>query len=103
MLDGWMEYPDQFRKGARCFFKRFDTEVCQHNDDQPGNQVCLSMWNLSDGTRYTIDLYGVLIDGTSIKIENYGFSPQCIRAALDAIPRLLRTWECAATHLTPHP
>lgn len=44
LADGWREYPNQFRRYARCFYKRFDTPTrCHGNDDKPGVQIQIAV------------------------------------------------------------
>ena len=104
LSDGWREYPDQFRKYARCFFKRFDTPTrCICNDDKVGMQICVAVSEHEGRSSYEIDLHGELPDGTWIKLHNHGM-PEDIEAGLATIPRLLATWEfiCANNQiLTP--
>lgn len=97
VADGWQEYPDQFRKYARCFFKQFNTPTrCFCNDDRAGIQVCVAVVECEQGVSYEIDLHGQLLDGTWIKLHNYGM-PEDIEAGLKTIPRLLATWEFICT------
>lgn len=96
--EGWREYPDQFRKYARCFFKRFDTPTrCRCNDGKAGMRVCVAVSHHEKCWSYEIDLCGELPDGTWIKLHNYGM-PSDIEAGLAAIPRLLATWEFIAAN-----
>lgn len=93
LADGWREYPDQFRKYARCFFKRFDTPTrCACNDDKAGMQICVAVSEHEGRSSYEIDLHGELPDGTWINLHNHGM-PEDIEAGLATIPRLLATWE----------
>jgi hypothetical protein len=90
---GWREYPDQFRKYARCFYKRFDTPTrCRCNDDKPGMQVCVAVSQHDQQCAYEIELAGELSDGTWIKLHNWAM-PDRIEDGLATIPRLLDTWE----------
>lgn len=87
--DGWREYPDQFKKYARCFFKSFPTKTrCFSNDDKPGIQICVSVSESS----YEMDLEGGLKDGTWMKIHQWAM-PEDYVAGLSLIPRMLKTWE----------
>ena len=96
--DGWHEYPDQFRKYARCFFKRFDTPThCAGNDEKHGMQVCVAVSEYGGRFSYEIDLHGELPDGTWIKLHNHGM-PEDVEKGLATIPRLLATWEFIAKH-----
>lgn len=102
LCDGWREYLDEFRKYARCFFKRFDTPTrCACNDDKEGMQVCVAVSEHDSRYSYEIDLRGELPDGTWINLQNYGM-PKDIEAVLNTIPRLLATWEfiCANTSIS---
>lgn len=90
--DGWQEYPDQFKKYSRCFYKRFDTKTrCFGNDDKPGIQVCVAVSESS----YEIDIAGGLKDGTWVKIHQWSM-PENYMDGLRLIPRMLRTWEAMA-------
>ena len=98
LADEWKEYPDRFRKYARCFFKRFDTPTpCAGNADKSGMQICVGVSEYEGRTSYEIELQAELPDGTWIKLHNYGM-PEDIEKGLATIPRLLATWEfiCAA-------
>ena len=93
LADGWLERPDQFRKYARCFFKRFDTPTrCACNHFKEGMLICIAVSEHNGSTSYELDLLGELPDGTWIKIHNYGM-PEDIEAGLATVPRLLATWE----------
>ena len=94
-LAGWREYPNRF-KDARCFYKRFDSECrCQHNEDKPGIQVDLSIWNLECGRSYQLQIVGGIPDGTSVELMNYGL-PKDIGEVVKLIPRLVRLWDTVA-------
>jgi len=88
--EGWKEYQDQFRRYARCFYKRFDTPTrCACNDDKSGIQiVCYVYGRVS----YELELFGELRDGTWTKVYQYGM-PEDITQGLSLIPRMLSTWE----------
>lgn len=95
--DGWVTYPDQFRKEATCLFKRFDTPTrCSCNDDKAGLQVCLSVsefeYMSGKSISVEIDVCGELKDESWVKLLNYGFGSD-IDKALASIPRLLAAWE----------
>jgi hypothetical protein len=91
--EGWREYPDQFRKYARCFYKRFDTPTrCRCNDDKAGMQVCVAVSHHEKRWSYEIDLSGELPDGTWVKLHNWCM-PEKLKDGLATIPRLLATWE----------
>ncbi len=96
--EGWREYPDQFRKYARCMFKQFDTPTrCACNSDKEGMQVCIAVSEWQGKESYEIDMHGQLADWTWIKLHNHGM-PEDIKAGLATIPRLLATWEFIANH-----
>ena len=91
--NGWKEYPDQFRKYSRCWFKRFDTPTpCRCNSDKPGMQVCVAVSEHDNHQSYEIDVQGELPDGTWIKLHNWAM-PKSIEAGVALIPRLLGAWE----------
>lgn len=97
--NGWREYPDQFRKYAKCFYKRFDTPTrCHCNSEKGGIQVCIAVSNLKDfghdKDTYEIDLHGELADGTWIRLLNHGM-PDDIEEGIGKIPRMLNLWEAA--------
>lgn len=96
--DGWKQYPDQFRKHAKCLFKRFDTPTrCHCNDSKPGMQVCISVSEHCGVENFELDLCGEVSDGSWIKLQSYGVL-NGIDGALEAIPRLMATWECASNY-----
>lgn len=94
--DGWREYPDGFRKYARCFYKRFDTPTrCRCNDDKAGMQVCCAVSEFRWRVSYELDLCGELQDGTWIKLHQWA-TPEDVEQGLAVIPRMLATWEYIA-------
>lgn len=98
ILGGWREYPDQFRRHARCFFKRFETPTrCAGNSDKAGMQVCCAVSEFEVRARFELDLCGELSDGTWIKFDQWSL-PAEIDAVLALIPRMIATWEFAASY-----
>lgn len=96
--EGWREYPDQFKKYARAWFKRFDTPTrCCGNDDNPGQQVCIYVYEDSGVGSVDMDLYAELSDETWMHIHNYGLR-RPISEVLKLIPRLIATWEFVANY-----
>lgn len=95
-VQGWREYPDQFRRHARCFFKRFKTPTpCACNYDKPGMQVCIAISDGFEGREsFEIDLVGEVPNGTWVKLHQYGL-PKEIESVLRLIPGLLALWETA--------
>ena len=88
---GWKEYPNQFKKYARCFYKRFDTPTnCHCNHDKTGIQVELSV--VESAGSCELELGGELADGTWMRLLNHGL-PADIDAVLALIPRMLMVWE----------
>ena len=68
IADGWQEYPDQFRKYARCFCKRYETPTrCACNHRREGMTVTIAASQHGPYFSYEIDLQGELTDGTRIK------------------------------------
>ena len=97
VTDGWREIPDPFKPGARAFFKRFGTPTkCACNDSKSGIQVGLYVYEHKGIPSYCMDIHGELSDGTWVNLENYSMPPE-IEKGLAAIPRLLATWEAAAS------
>jgi hypothetical protein len=99
LADGWREWPDQFRKETRAFYKQFETPTrCACNDDKSGIQVVIHVNNDEFGPQYQydFDLSGRLPDGTWIKLGQW-ITPPDINDGLNLIPRLLATWEFVAT------
>jgi len=96
LADNWREYPDQFRKYARCFFKRFDTPtLCHCNDDKDGIQVCIAVSEHKGKHSIEIDVAGELQDETWVKIHQWAM-PSDLPSCLAAIPRMLKAWETIA-------
>jgi hypothetical protein len=90
---GWNECSNQFKKYARCFYKRFDTPTnCHCNHDKTGIQVEISVVESSGSCE--LELGGELSDGTWVRLHNHGL-PKDLDAVLSLIPRLLATWEAA--------
>ena len=98
---GWKEYPDKFRKHARCFYKRYDTPTrCNCNDDKPGIQVCIAIGEPFmgfEGGSIEIDICAELSDETWIKMLHYGIGND-VDKALAAIPRILAAWETISNY-----
>jgi hypothetical protein len=96
LADGWREYPNQFKKYARCFYKRFDTPTrCHGNDDKPGAQIEIAVsYGYAGGVSMEIELCAGLKDETWLKIQNYSL-PKTVDEVTELIPRLLAMWESA--------
>jgi hypothetical protein len=95
LADGWREYPDQFKKYARCFYKRFDTPTrCAGNDDKPGVQIQISVSENDGWVSMEMDLCAGLKDETWLAIKNYSL-PKTVNEVTALIPRLLAVWESA--------
>lgn len=93
LADGWREYPNQFKKFARCFYKQFDTPSrCRGNGDKQGIQIEMCVSDITGNEAYEIELTGQLGDGTWITLHQYSL-PNDIRKAVTLIPRLLTLWE----------
>jgi len=93
--DGWRECPNQFKKYARCYYKRFDTPTpCALNYDKPGIQVEIAMSEHNGVYSLELELAGELRDGTWIKLHNYGL-PKTVDEVIALIPRLVALWEAA--------
>ena len=101
LADGWREYPDQFKRYARCFYKQFDTLTrCHRNDDKPGMQIEIAVSDgYAGGVSMEIELCAGLKDETWLKIQNYSL-PKTEKEVTVLIPRLLAMWE-AANNKTP--
>ena len=96
IADNWRECPDQFRKYARCLFKRFDTPTrCHCNDDKEGIQVCIAVSERDGNFSMEIDVSGELADSTWVKIHQWAM-PSDLGYCLAAIPRMLKAWETIA-------
>ena len=98
LADGWSESPNQFRKYARCFYKRFDTPtLCSGNSDKPGMQIEIAV---SDGFAGSVsmemELCAGLKDETWLRIQNYSL-PKTVEEVTALIPRMLAMWELANT------
>jgi hypothetical protein len=98
LADDWREYPDQFRKYARCFYKRFDTPTrCACNDDKAGMQICFAVSEYEGVESIEADICGELPDGTWVKIMQHGL-PKDLAGCLAVIPRMLATWESISNY-----
>lgn len=97
---GWREYPNQFKKYARCFYKSFDTPTrCHCNADKPGIQIEIAVSERDGRVSYEMELSGELKDETWIRLHNHGL-PDDIRKVVALIPRLLAVWEAANSDYT---
>lgn len=102
LADGWREFPDQFKKYARCFYKRFDTPTrCHGNDDKPGVQVTIAVSELDGWMSMEMELCAGLKDETWLKIQNYVL-PKTVKEVTALVPRMLAVWESANAPLQPH-
>jgi hypothetical protein len=89
---GWREYPNKFKKWARCFYKQHDTPTrCACNDDKAGIQIEIAV---SDTGDMEMEVSGQLKDGTWMHLHNYSLPPTTA-GVLALIPRMLATWESA--------
>lgn len=96
LAQGWREYPDQFLKHARCFYKRFDTPTrCSCNRNKAGIVVSFEVYEHVNVESIEAETCGELPDGTWVKIQQYAL-PKDINACLAIIPRMLATWEAIA-------
>ena len=96
LADKWREYPNQFKKYARCFYKQLDTPTrCSGKDDKAGIQIQISV---SDGfageASLEMELCAGLKDETWLIIHNYSL-PKTVEEVTALIPRMLATWEAA--------
>lgn len=95
VADGWREYPNQFRKHARCFYKRFDTPTrCHGNDDKSGMQIQISVSEHEGRASMELELCAGLKDETWLTIHNYAL-PKTVKDVTALIPRMLAVWESA--------
>lgn len=95
LANGWREYPNQFKKHARCFYKQFATRTrCHGNDDKPGIQIEISVSQYEGRESMELEMCAGLKDGTWLKIHNYGL-PNTVEEVTDLIPRMLSVWEAA--------
>ncbi len=96
LADGWREYPNQFKKYARCFYKRFDSLTrCHGNDDKPGMQIQISVSDgYAGGVAMELELCAGLKDETWLTIHNYSL-PKTVEEVTALIPRMIAVWELA--------
>lgn len=101
LADGWREYPDQFKKESRCFYKRFDTPTrCHGNSDKRGIQIQCSVSEFREHSSYELEIIAGLPDDTWFRLQNYSL-PNDIRDGLNLIPRMLHVWETASNYTDP--
>ena len=97
LAGGWREYPNQFRKYARCFYKQFDTATrCHWNDDKPGMQIQISVSEHEGRVSMELELCAGMKDETWLTIHNYAL-PKTVNEVTALIPRMLAVWESANT------
>jgi len=95
LANGWREYPNQFRKYARCFYKQFNTPTCCHgNNNKPGVQIRISVSEHEGRTSMELELCAGLKDETWLRIHNYAL-PKTVKDVTALIPRMLTMWESA--------
>ena len=103
LADCWREYPNQFRKHARCFYKRFDTATrCHGNYDKPGMQIQISVSEHEGRASMELELCAELKDETWLTIHNYAL-PKTVEEVTALIPRMLAVWESANEKLSEPP
>ena len=96
---GWRECPNNFKKWARCFYRRYDTPTrCACNDDKPGIQIEIAV---SDTGNMEMELNGQLRDGTWMHMHYYSLPPT-VTEVLALMPRMLATWEAANIIIHPN-
>jgi hypothetical protein len=89
----WKECPNQFKKYARCFYRRFSTPTsCHCNNDKTGIQIEISV--VESAGSFELERGGELSDGTWMRLHNHGL-PRDIDAVLALIPRMLMVWEAS--------
>lgn len=94
--NGWREYPNQFKKYSRCFYKRMDTPCrCHCNDDKAGIQVQMSVGNFDGNESLELEIVAGLQDETWVTLHNYAL-PKDVNQALALVPRLVALWEAAS-------
>jgi len=92
---GWKEYPNQFKKYSRSFYKYFETPTsCHCNNDKTGIQIEISVSEWQGAESCELELGGELADGTWMNFHNHGL-PKDIDAVLALIPRMLSVWEAS--------
>jgi len=92
----WREYRNQFKVTARCFYKRFETPTrCCCNDDRPGMQIEITVWDRGGVESCELEMSGELSDGTWMHLHNHRL-PKNLDAVRALIPRMLATWEAAS-------
>ena len=95
LADGWREYPNQLKKHARCFYKRFDTPTpCAGNDNKPGMQIQIDVSEHDGQALMELELCAGLKDGTWLMILNYAL-PKAVEDVTVLVPRMLALWESA--------
>lgn len=93
--NGWKEYPNQFKKYARCFYKRFPNSTpCSWNDDKPGIQVELAVYERDGMYGFGLEIVAGLKDATGLRIEKYAL-PNKLEDVLSLVPGLIDLWEYA--------
>jgi hypothetical protein len=92
---GWKESTNQFKKYARCFYKRFETPTsCALNQGKVGIQIEVSVSEWKGAESCELELGGELADGTWMRLHNHGL-PRDIDTVLSLIPRMLMVWEAS--------
>ena len=96
LSDGWRECPNQFKRYARCFYKRFETpSVCSWNFEKPGIQIEISVSEgCAGGVSLEMELCAGLKDESGLKIQNYAL-PKTVKEVTALVPRMLSIWESA--------
>jgi len=92
---GWKEYPNQFKKYSRCFYKQFATPTsCRLNEGKAGIQIEIAVLEWQGTESCELELGGELADGTWMRLHNHQL-PSDIDAVLALIPRMIMVWEAS--------
>lgn len=91
--NGWKEYPNGFKRYARCLYRNFNTKTpCCLNNEKNDIQIEISV---SEDGAMELELNGQMKDCTWFKIFNYCL-PKDSGKVVELIPRMLTIWEVAA-------
>jgi hypothetical protein len=105
---GWRQYPNQFKKDAEMWCKRFPATRCLCNDDRDGIQVEIYIYPGMDGihgedANFEVELTGEIATGW-FHVHRYGMKTGGIvglNEAIALVPSMLAQWELAATQPPP--
>ena len=76
------------------WYRRYpDAPRCCLNENKPGIQVCLMMWDFGQHASFQVDIRGELLDGTPVELKAFSIPARDLIEILDGqVAKMLRAW-----------